>query len=40
MWGVKRTAPLALANRELLVGAVRALAPPRGLALEVGSGSG
>ena len=40
MWGVKRTAPLALANRELLVGAVRALAPPRGLALELGSGSG
>jgi hypothetical protein len=40
MWGVKRTAPLALANRELLVGAVRALAPPQGLALELGSGSG
>jgi len=40
MWGVKRTAPLALANRELLVGAVRALAPPHGLALELGSGSG
>jgi hypothetical protein len=40
MWGVKRTARLALANRELLVGAVRAVAPERGLALELGSGSG
>lgn len=40
MWVVKRTARLALANRELLVGAVRAVAPPRGVALELGSGSG
>jgi hypothetical protein len=40
MWGVKRTARLALANRDLLVGAVRAVAPERGLALELGSGAG
>ncbi len=40
MWGVKRTARLALANLELLVEAVRAIAPERGLALELGSGSG
>jgi hypothetical protein len=40
MWGVKRTAPLARANRELLVAAVRAVAPARGLALELGSGTG
>jgi hypothetical protein len=37
---VKRTAPLALANRDLLVSAVRAIAPPAGLALELGSGTG
>jgi hypothetical protein len=40
MWGVMRTAPLARANRELLVAAVRAFAPVRGLALELGSGTG
>jgi hypothetical protein len=40
MWGVKRTARLALANLELLIEAVRAIAPQRGLALELGSGSG
>lgn len=40
MWGVMRTAPLARANRELLVAAVRAIAPVRGLALELGSGTG
>jgi hypothetical protein len=40
MWGVKRTASLALANRELLLGAVGAVAPQRGLALELGSGTG
>jgi hypothetical protein len=40
MWGVMRTAPLARANRELLVTAVRAIAPVRGLALELGSGTG
>jgi hypothetical protein len=40
MWGVKRTARLALANRELLLAAVRAVAPRRGLALELGSGTG
>lgn len=43
MWGVnamRRTAPLALANREILVEAVREVAPARGLALELGSGTG
>jgi len=40
MGGVKRSAPLALANRELLVAAVGAVAPDRGLALELGSGTG
>jgi hypothetical protein len=40
MWGVKRTAPLALANRDLLLQAVRAVAPEHGLALELGSGTG
>ncbi len=44
MWGVsaatKRTARLALANRELLLGALRAVAPDHGLALELGSGTG
>jgi hypothetical protein len=40
MWGVKRTASLALANRELLLGAVGAVAPEGGLALELGSGTG
>lgn len=44
MWGVsaamKRTARLALANRDLLLGAVRAVAPAHGLALELGSGTG
>ena len=40
MRGVKRTALLALANRELLLEAVGAVAPERGLALELGSGTG
>jgi hypothetical protein len=40
MWGVKRTARLALANRDLLLGAVRLAAPERGLVLELGSGTG
>jgi hypothetical protein len=40
MWSVKRTAPQALANCELLLEAVRAVAPDRGLALELGSGTG
>jgi hypothetical protein len=38
--GVKRTAALALANLDLLVEAVRAVAPQNGLALELGSGTG
>jgi Protein of unknown function (DUF938) len=37
---LRRTARLALANRDLLLGAVRAVAPERGLALELGSGTG
>jgi SAM-dependent methyltransferase len=40
MGGVKRTARLALENRELLLEAVGAVAPPRGLLLELGSGTG
>jgi SAM-dependent methyltransferase len=40
MWGVKRTARLALENRHLLLSALRAVAPPRGLVLELGSGTG
>ncbi len=40
MWGVKRTARLALENRELLLEAVSAVAPPTGLLLELGSGTG
>jgi hypothetical protein len=37
---VKRTARLALENRELLLEAVSAVAPQRGLLLELGSGTG
>ena len=37
---MKRTARLALDNRDLLLSALRAGAPLRGLALELGSGSG
>lgn len=40
MWGVKRTARLALDNRELLLSALRAVVPAGGLALELGSGTG
>lgn len=40
MGGMKRTARLALDNRDLLLSALRALAPLRGLALELGSGTG
>jgi hypothetical protein len=40
MGGVKRTARLALDNRALLLSAVGAAAPARGLALELGSGTG
>jgi SAM-dependent methyltransferase len=40
MWSVKRTARLALANLDMLVEAMRAVVPERGLALELGSGSG
>ena len=40
MWGVKRTARLALDNRDLLLSALRAVAPARGLVLELGSGTG
>jgi SAM-dependent methyltransferase len=40
MWGVKRTARLALDNRDLLLSALRAVAPAGGLVLELGSGTG
>jgi SAM-dependent methyltransferase len=40
MGGVKRTARQALENLELLLEAVSAVAPPRGLLLELGSGTG
>ena len=40
MRGVKRTARLALDNLDLLLSALRVAAPVRGLALELGSGTG